>query len=92
MSEVTSSLAEEMYAAREAVSAILRLTDRFPDLTIDDAYRIQLALVEQHCAEGGHRIVGKKIGVTSQPVMDLFSVREPKDRRVGPTPSSRKVL
>ena len=91
MSELTSSLAEEMYRARQS-PAILRLTDRFPDLAIDDAYRIQLALVDQHCAEGGQRIVGKKIGVTSQPVMDLFSVREPKDRGVGPTPSSRKVL
>jgi 2-oxopent-4-enoate/cis-2-oxohex-4-enoate hydratase len=77
MSELISRLAEELYAAREAVCAILPLTDRFPDLTIDDAYRIQLAMVERRCAEGGQRIVGKKIGVTSKPVMDLFNVREP---------------
>lgn len=34
-------------------------------------------MVERRCAEGGKRIVGKKIGVTSQPAMDLFNVREP---------------
>ncbi|KQX19715.1 MULTISPECIES: fumarylacetoacetate hydrolase family protein [unclassified Sphingomonas] len=77
MSDLITALAEELYAAREAVAAIRPITDRHPELTIDDAYRIQLATVERRCAEGGQRIVGRKIGVTSEPVMDLFGVREP---------------
>ena len=52
------------------------LTESWPELSIDDAYRIQLAMV-QHRLDAGERVVGKKIGVTSRVVMDMLDVRQP---------------
>lgn len=71
------ALSAELFAARRNVAAVPALTERFPEITIEDAYRIQLMMVERRCKEQGERIVGKKIGVTSKPVMDLFNVDEP---------------
>lgn len=71
------ALSDELHEARETIASIAPLTERFPDISIDDAYQIQLALVERRCREFGQRVVGKKIGVTSKPVMDLFNVKEP---------------
>ncbi|MDW3689340.1 2-oxopent-4-enoate hydratase, partial [Cupriavidus sp. CV2] len=50
--------------------AVAPLTERYPELSIDDAYRIQLAMV-QHRLDAGERVIGKKIGVTSRVVMDM---------------------
>lgn len=52
------------------------LTETFPGMTLDDAYRVQLAMV-QHRLDAGERVIGKKIGVTSQVVMDMLDVRQP---------------
>jgi len=52
------------------------LTGQWPELSIDDAYRIQLAMV-QHRIDAGERVIGKKIGVTSKVVMDMLDVRQP---------------
>jgi 2-keto-4-pentenoate hydratase len=71
----------EEYAARLYGS----LTDRVsispisgeldvPD--IDDAYAIQLENVRRNTAAGA-RITGKKIGLTSKPMQDMFGVNEP---------------
>ena len=56
--------------------AVAPLTERWPALSIDDAYRIQLAMV-QHRLDAGERVIGKKIGVTSKVVMDMLDVRQP---------------
>lgn len=55
---------------------IAPLTDRWPDMTIDDAYNIQVAMV-QHRIALGERVVGKKVGVTSKVVMDMLGVHQP---------------
>jgi len=52
------------------------LTDRFLDLTVAQAYQIQLAAICNRLKEG-RRVVGKKIGMTSKAMQDLLGVREP---------------
>jgi len=49
---------------------------REPEITIDDAYKIQLRMVERR-VQAGEKIVGKKIGVTSKPVQDFLGVYQP---------------
>jgi 2-oxopent-4-enoate/cis-2-oxohex-4-enoate hydratase len=70
--EIGASLHQAL-VSREPVAP---LTDRWPEMTIDEAYRIQLAMV-QHRLDAGERVVGKKIGVTSKVVMDMLDVRQP---------------
>lgn len=68
---------EELYRALREARAVPPLTEREPDLTIDDAYRIQLDLVSRRRRLDGERVVGKKIGVTSEAVQNALNVRQP---------------
>jgi 2-keto-4-pentenoate hydratase len=52
------------------------LTELDSTLTVDDAYQIQLRTIEQKMKEG-HRIVGKKIGLTSVAMQQLLGVDQP---------------
>jgi len=45
-------------------------------LDLDDAYRIQLALVDRRCT-GGVRQVGWKVGLTAKAIQEQFKVHEP---------------
>ena len=45
-------------------------------LDLDDAYRIQLALVSRRCAEDVSH-VGWKVGLTAKPIQEQFKVHEP---------------
>jgi 2-oxopent-4-enoate/cis-2-oxohex-4-enoate hydratase len=71
-----NSLGDELYDAAKDRRAVDPLTSRQPDLTIDDAYRIQQR-VNARRIEAGERIIGRKIGVTSQVVMDMLGVYQP---------------
>ena len=53
---------EELYRALRERFTVPPLTDREPSITIDDAYRIQLAIVARKLEREGVRHVGKKIG------------------------------
>jgi len=63
---------------RALVSAVptTRLLNRFPDLDVDSAYAIQLLNVKRALASG-KRISGKKIGLTSKAMQNMFNVDTP---------------
>ena len=52
------------------------LTEREPDITIEDAYRISLRLLQRRL-DDGEAVIGKKIGVTSKAVMNMLQVDQP---------------
>lgn len=66
-------LAAELYAALRGRHSVAPLIERYPDLTIDDAYAISLGFLARRQADG-ERVVGKKIGVTSKAVQDMLGV------------------
>jgi 2-keto-4-pentenoate hydratase len=68
-------LAARVLARFDQVQTIDALADAFVHLEIDDAYRIQLALVGQRCARG-EQIVGRKVAFTSRGTMSQFGVQE----------------
>lgn len=67
---------DELYEALVARRPVDPLTDREPDMTIEDAYRVQLRMIARRL-ERGERVVGKKIGVTSKVVMNMLKVNQP---------------
>jgi len=71
-----NTLGDELYAALTDVQVVEPLTNRHPDITIDDAYAIQQRLIARRL-EAGETIIGKKIGVTSKAVMDMLGVYQP---------------
>ena len=69
-------ISHALYHAQRNALPIAPLTDRYTDLSLEDAYAIQQALLALRLANG-ERVVGKKIGVTSQAVMNLLGVNQP---------------
>lgn len=67
---------DELYQALVERRTVPPLLEREPDITLDDAYRIQLRMVQRRL-DAGETIVGKKIGVTSKPVQDFLGVYQP---------------
>jgi 2-oxopent-4-enoate/cis-2-oxohex-4-enoate hydratase len=74
--EEIAARGQELYDALRARRTVPPLTSRFPELTIDDAYRISLALLERRLADG-EKIIGKKIGATSKAVQNLLGLDQP---------------
>lgn len=70
------ALADELFAALRARRTLEPLTSRHPGITVDDAYRISLRLLQRR-QDAGERLIGKKIGVTSKAVQDMLDVRQP---------------
>ena len=67
---------DELYQSLQSRQAVAPLTEREPDITIGDAYQIQLRFIQRRL-DAGERVVGKKIGVTSKVVMDMLKVNQP---------------
>lgn len=72
----TDRLGDELYAALRGRHTVAPLTGRVPGVTIDDAYGISRRLLARRLADG-ERIVGKKIGVTSEAVQRMLDVHQP---------------
>ncbi|MBN1106719.1 MAG: fumarylacetoacetate hydrolase family protein [Deltaproteobacteria bacterium] len=71
-----SQAATRLLEAYKDQKPIDPLTEEFPDLTTEEAYRIQLLTIRSRVADGG-KIVGKKIGLTSPAMQQMFNVGEP---------------
>lgn len=74
--DLITTLGDELYAALNGCHVLEPLTSRHPEITVEDAYRIQQRLNARRVA-AGETIVGKKIGVTSQAVMNMLGVNQP---------------
>lgn len=68
--------ANQLLKAEITRQAISPLTETFPNMTIEDAYAIQLAQIERK-VRNGSVIIGKKIGLTSKAMQEMFQVAEP---------------
>ncbi|HXF71723.1 MAG TPA: fumarylacetoacetate hydrolase family protein [Actinomycetota bacterium] len=72
--------------AREAAAALLRaaedrlpippLTERWPELTAEDGYRIQQHVVRARL-DAGEAVVGYKVGLTSRAMQEMMGVDQP---------------
>ncbi len=68
--------AEALRVAMINKQPISALSEQKPDITIEEAYQIQLINVEE-AVKAGKRIVGKKIGLTSVAMQKFLGVNEP---------------
>ncbi|MCF8128510.1 MAG: fumarylacetoacetate hydrolase family protein [Deltaproteobacteria bacterium] len=71
-----SGAAKKLIAAYKDLEPIPPLTETYPEITVEEAYRIQLLTVDAWRAEG-RMVVGKKIGITSMPIQKMLGVDEP---------------
>jgi 2-keto-4-pentenoate hydratase len=70
------TLGDELWEAGRTTVPVEPLTDRHPDLVIEDAYAIQSQTIGRRIADGA-TIRGRKVGLTSLPMQRLLGVDEP---------------
>ena len=71
-----SALAQELLDAEDKRAQIPLISQRFADMTLDDAYAIQKAQMAPKLARG-RRILGWKIGLTSKVMQDALGITTP---------------
>ncbi|MFJ7513033.1 2-keto-4-pentenoate hydratase [Peribacillus simplex] len=71
-----NSTVEMLIAAEVDRKEIIRITEAYPNLTIEEAYNIQEKLVEVKVDEG-YRTLGPKMGLTSRAKMEQMGVEDP---------------
>lgn len=69
-------LAERVEIAQTTATAIPKLTNEFPNMTMMDGYAVQSALRRSYLSKG-HKLVGWKAGLTSKAKMEQMGVNEP---------------
>ena len=70
------SYGNTLYDCLRTRNTIDPLTEQEPGITIEDAYRISLRLLQRR-QDDGEKIIGKKIGVTSEAVQNMLQVNQP---------------
>ncbi len=70
------AFARELLEAEKTQQSVAPLSERGTSFSVEDAYQVQLETVKSKVEEG-HKIVGKKIGLTSKPMQQLLGVDEP---------------
>lgn len=73
---IVAQLAAELHAAEKARTPIEQLSKRFPQMTLEDGYRISRAWLALKRAEG-RTVRGHKIGLTSRAMQQAAGITEP---------------
>ncbi|MBT6526333.1 MAG: 2-oxo-hepta-3-ene-1,7-dioic acid hydratase, partial [Marinovum sp.] len=68
--------AQALFQAEKTGNQIQMITLANPDMNMDDAYRVQAALMRLHYSEGRHKI-GWKIGLTSKAMQLALNINIP---------------
>jgi 2-oxo-hept-3-ene-1,7-dioate hydratase len=73
---VIPHLAAELEAAEQGRTPIGQFSSRFPDMTVEDGYRVSKAWVDTKIANGA-KVYGRKIGLTSRAMQRAAQIDEP---------------
>lgn len=73
---VFEEISKQLFESFQEHSTIPPITKKYPELNLDDAYQIQLLGVEL-AKNYGHKVVGKKIGLTSKAMQEMFNINVP---------------
>lgn len=68
--------AKELYKAEKGAYQIGTISESIQNMSVEDAYKIQLENVERKVADG-EKVVGVKVGLTSIAMQNLLGVNEP---------------
>jgi len=74
--DIIQAAAHALYHALRTGEPIAPLTETYEGLTVDDAYKISLATYALR-KTAGEKDIGKKIGITSDAVMNMLGVNQP---------------
>lgn len=73
---IIETIADDLRAATASKQAIAPLRDRFPDMAVSDAYRVQLRQLTLSTTSG-RNLVGRKVGLTSTAMQRQLGIDSP---------------
>lgn len=76
LDDAVTDAARRLLAAERSREPIRQLSLQYPEMTVEDAYRVQRALVALKIAEG-RTVKARKIGLTSRAMQQAVSISEP---------------
>lgn len=68
-------IVEYLYSAEKERREVVKVTDQYPDLSLDEAYSIQEKLIQRR-EQDGARCIGLKLGLTSKAKQQMMGVHE----------------
>ena len=71
-----AELAAELQQAQRTRQQVAHFSKRFPEMTIEDGYRVSRAWVALQLAQG-RQVIGHKIGLTSRAMQQASQIDEP---------------
>jgi 2-oxo-hept-3-ene-1,7-dioate hydratase len=71
-----TTIADELLEAKRTGVPVPRITSRHPGMTVEDSYAVQRIWRDRRLAQG-HRLVGRKIGLTSKVMQVATGITEP---------------
>ncbi len=74
--QLIQEIGDQLYVALRNAQPIEAITSVHPHMTIEDAYQVQQRMLTRRLQDG-EKVVGKKIGLTSQAVMSMLGVSQP---------------
>ncbi|CAM3676076.1 2-keto-4-pentenoate hydratase [Mesobacillus zeae] len=75
MKGVDLEIVEYLFSAEKECREVMKVTDRYPELTFDEAYSIQEKLIQRREMDGVRKI-GLKLGLTSKAKQEMMGVHE----------------
>jgi 2-keto-4-pentenoate hydratase len=75
-SSTRSAVARELYDAYATRRPVDQISTRYPDMTVEDSYQIQLAQIAERLA-AGRVVIGHKVGLTSMAMQRQLGVDQP---------------
>ena len=74
--KIIEEIADQLMEAENNRCPMKPISERFPGLSYDDAYAIQLRTIDKK-VKSGAVVVGRKIGLTSKAMQNLIGIDEP---------------
>lgn len=73
--EIEQEIVTYLYDAEKECREVIKVTDHYPDLTIEKAYDVQKQLLQRKI-QAGTRSIGYKLGLTSKAKQEMMGVYE----------------
>lgn len=76
LTDQDKEIVEYLYTAERDACEVIKITDKYPELTIEEAYVLQDQLMEHRLAEKGVAAIGMKLGLTSKAKQEMMGVNQ----------------
>jgi 2-keto-4-pentenoate hydratase len=74
--EQIAGLSDALLKATSTATPITNIVDQYPEMTIDEAYEVQLQTYRTRI-KNGDTVVGRKVGLSAKKMQEVFNVNEP---------------